>query len=101
VSNKSNQLVNVLQCPSGSQEAGKYFIVGWTNAGNEFFGQWIELRSRGAMPVSASIDTSTGTSSGMNPPSTNHLDASGFQLYTSSTAANNNLGFGGNWTVQF
>jgi hypothetical protein len=96
-----NQLVNVLQCPSGSQEAGQYFIVDWANSSNEFFGQWISTRSRGSTPVSVSVDTSLGLSGNANPPSTNHLGSSGFQLYTSSTSASNNIGFGGNWTVQY
>ncbi len=96
-----NQFTNVLQRSSGQTEVGKYFIVIWSNAANDFGGEWIPTLSRGVTPVSASIDTSTSLDSNLNAPSTGHLDASGFQIFTSSKAASANMGFGGNWTVQF
>ena len=96
-----NQLVNVLQRPSGSTETGQYFLAGWTNAASQVVSVWISSLSRNATPVSVMIDTTLGKTSGLNAPGTSNLSANGFQAFCLSSAAANNQSCGGAYTIQY
>ena len=96
-----NQLIYVLQRPSGQTEVGSYFLTGVGTSGITGLGGWVPSQSRNATPVSVTIDTSLQSPTNCNTPNTFHLGQNGFQLatqYTSSTSAAN---VGGNYTIQY
>lgn len=97
-----NQMVNVLQQPSGGSESGKWFIEsggyqnGWTCA------IYMPTLSRGSVPVSVSIDTADQSpTQSAGSPSTQNLTASGFQIIYSVSTLTNTSRCGGNWTVNY
>ena len=101
-----NQLVNVLQQPSGGQEKGKYFIANQVNITNGVIGQYMPTLSRNTAPVvsSCSIDESDQThTGGMGAtPVLGQVTANGFQVYTlTSTSGSTNARAGGNYTMQY
>lgn len=88
--------------PSGGAEGGKYFVSGWSNASGDLLQAYIPSQSRNATPVSVSIDTVDQSATNVNAPSTGHLTASGFQVYTTSTSAQaSNLQVGGGYTISY
>lgn len=99
--NDINQLVNVLQQPSGGQEKGSYFLHGWGGASGDTLAGWFPSLSRGTTPVSVSIDTSIQVASNVNAPATANLNATGFQVFTGTTGATTNAQVGGNSTIQY
>ena len=99
-----NQVVNVLQVPSGGTEAGQYFLAGPVYTSAAVVALFMPSRSRGATPVSVAVDTSllspTGGMSGT--PSTNGLGTAGFQIFSlSTTGPNPNARCAGAWTIQY
>ena len=96
-----NQLVNVLQRAGGQTETGGYYLNGWSGASGDNISAWIGSLSRGATPVSVSIDTSTQSPVNCNSPTTEKLDANGFHALTSSTVATVSAYCGGHYTIQY
>jgi len=97
-----NQLVNVLQRAAGQTEVGHYVLAGADYAANAFVSMYMPSLSRGATPVSVSIDTADIVpSGGMGTPSTGVLTAGGFQIFNAPVAANLNPRAGGNYTIQY
>jgi hypothetical protein len=96
-----NQLVNVLQQPSGGQEKGYYYLNGWGTASGDVFGYGVPLESRNATPVSVSVDTSVQAATNVVAPATNALTSSGFHVFTNTTGVNANGYVGGIYTVQY
>lgn len=96
-----DQLVNVLQEPSGNTETGGYFIsfAAYVNSGVS--GTWINSLSRNSVPVSVSVNTSVNSPSNCASPSTDHVTANGFHVYTFSTGINASCNVGGVYTLQF
>lgn len=96
------QIVNVLQQPSGGQEARKYILEGNCYVANGYISNYVTSLSRGSTPVSVSIDQADITkSSFMNAPQTAHLTSGGFQCYAQFTSANADGVVAGNYTIQF
>lgn len=96
-----NQVVNVLQKPSGATEVGKYYWTFWAAANGDTSGVYMQTQSRNATPVSVAIDHADSFPSGVNAPTWSNLTAFGFEVYASVNAAGVNYGIGGNWTVQY
>ena len=97
-----NQVVNVLQQPSGGQEKGKYWLAGGSYAVNAVISTYMPSLSRNTVPVSVSADTADFSPTSCNAPTTDHLSANGFHVWTNSTAiTTNNLNVAGNWTIQY
>lgn len=97
-----NQLVQVLQRSAGQTETGKYVLAwaGYTNGATGSLYQ--DSLSRVSTPVSVTIDTADVSPGGSaNSPSTGHLTAGGFQVFSSTTAASVNAFEGGNYTIQY
>jgi hypothetical protein len=99
--NDINQVINVLQQPSGGQEKGGYYLDSWSNAASDEVGYWINSLSKNVTPVSVSLDTSIDTTTFCNAPSTNHLNTYGFHVYTISNAAALKFYVGGIYTLQY
>jgi hypothetical protein len=97
-----NQLVNVLQQPSGGQEKGKYALGGnWAGTGSGFFSTYVPSLSRNTSPVSVAIDTADQAPiGGAVAPGTDRLSSSGFHVYSSMTNGNNGS-MAGNYTIQY
>lgn len=93
--------MNVLQRPAGGQEAGKYICIGSGYATNAVVSCCIVSISRGATPVSVSVDTVDTAPTGVGSPSTGHLTSSGFQVFAAATGAGTNIGCAGNYTIQY
>lgn len=86
--------------PSGGTETGVYYLEGWGNAVGDQLGNWCPSQSRGATPVSVSIDV-TINQVHTNSPSTSNLGTSGFRVAaTTSQAATQNVA-AGNFTIQY
>lgn len=97
-----NQLVQVLQRPSGQQETGKYYLTGNASSPSQSVGAYVGSLSRGSTPGgSVSIDTSDQAPSNCASPSTSNLTSNGFRVYTTSTTAANTVTCGGNYTISF
>jgi len=97
-----NQVVNVLQRASGQTEVGKYMLEGNFYVSGAFVSVYIPSLSRGATPVSLVIDTADNApSANLNAPSTDHLTASGFHVFSTSTAISANQFCAGNYTIQY
>lgn len=97
-----NQVVNVLQKPAGATEVGKYYWTFFATANGQVSGTYCATQSRNATPISVSIDHADGfPGSGVNAPVTSNLTAFGFEVFATATAAANNDGIGGNFTVQY
>ena len=87
--------------PAGATEKGAYYIDSWSGASGDEGGNWAMAQSRGATPVSVSIDTSISGPTTCNSPSTNLQDQYGFHVFTSSTAAAVKFFVGGVFTIQY
>lgn len=95
-----NQLVNVLQAPSGATETGKYFAQGGTNASGWVVAVWVQSQSRTSVPVSVTFDTSTALV-GLSGASTSQLGSTGFLVGAGGTGVSNTARMGGNYTIQY
>lgn len=96
-----NQLVNVLQRPSGQTETGKYHLL-WSAYTTNAQGQvWIQSQSRNATPVSVTVDSADQSPTNSGSPFTSVLNSSGFQLYGTSTTTAVACNIGGNYTIQY
>ena len=96
-----NQVINVLQRAAGQTETGSYFLHGWGGASGDTIAAWVPSESRGATPVSVSIDTSIQAASSVNAPATANLNANGFQVFTGTSAATTSGQVGGAYTIQY
>jgi len=96
-----NQLVNVLQRPSGQTETGKYYMAGFATTSSQTLNCYIPSQSRTSTPVSVTIDTADLSPTGINTPTTAHLTSSGFNVGATSTGSGSNIGAGGNYTIQY
>lgn len=100
--NDLNQVINVLQAPSGAQENGTYFLTGTGTSGITGLGAWVPSLSRTSTPASVSINTSIQAPVNCNSPSTNNLSSNGFHVATAySTASNVAANVAGNFTIQY
>ena len=97
-----NQLVNMMQAPSGAQEKAKYWLGGNGYATNAVISYYVRTTSQGATPVSVSIDTTDQAPTGsLFSPNAVHLTAYGFQIYANTSAATGNAYCAGGYTVQY
>lgn len=97
-----DQLVYVLQRPSGQQETGKYFLTDHATTSSQAFGEYVNSLSRGSTPGgSVSIDTADQTPSNCASPTADHLTANGFRVYSTSTGAANTVVVGGSYTISY
>lgn len=98
-----NQIINVLQQPTGGTETGKYVLGGSPYTSNAVISTNINTLSRNATPVSVSIDTSAqAPAGGMGTVSTGFLTSSGLQIYClNATGPSTNARASGNFTVQY
>lgn len=100
--NDLNQVINILQQPSGGQEKGRYWLAGWANAANNIISFYVCSQSRNSTPVSASIDTADqAPTAGLGTPTAVHLTNGGFQVSDQATGATAGSFCGGNYTIQF
>lgn len=96
-----NQVINVLQEPSGSSEVGQYWLAGSSYAANALISQWIQSQSRTSTPVSVSIDESIQAPSNCGTPSVSNLKSSGFQLYAFGSGVFTSANVAGVYTIKF
>ena len=96
-----NQLAVILERPSGSQESGKYFLVDSAYATSATIGDYVGSISRGAVPVSVTVDTSDQAPSNCNSPTTDHLTSSGFRISTTSLGQFASVQVAGGWTISY
>lgn len=97
-----NQLVNVLQRASGQTEVGKYKVAGNGYTTNAAISCYVPSLSRGATPVSVTIDTANDAPTGnLGSPSTFNLTSSGFLVAATVSAASINAYCSGNYTIQY
>ncbi len=97
-----NQIIDVLQQPSGGQETGQYYLQGGAGGSGWTVSNWIVSLSRNATPASVSINTSTQSpAANAGTPSTPILYTSGFQVTFLTTGSTNTARAGGGWTIQF
>lgn len=89
VSNKLsdlNQLVIILSRPNGTQESGKYWLIGGSYTNGAYLGSYTGSISRGSVPASGvAIGTTDQSPSNCNAPTADNLTANGFRVYTTST----------------
>jgi hypothetical protein len=98
-----NQLVNVLQEPSGGLEKGRYRLAGGVYATNAVLSHWVNTLSRNSVPVSLTIDTADATPNTLNAPAAplGNSNAGGFLIYATATAAGTNAFAAGNWQANY
>ena len=97
-----NQLVNVLQVPSGGTETGGYFLTFAAYANNAVGGTWINSESRGVVPVSVSVNTSVQSANNTGAPQTDHVTAIGFHVYAfANNGVQTSCNVGGVYTLNF
>lgn len=97
-----NQLVNVLQEPSGGTESGSFFVAGPITGNGYVISSYLQLRSRVSSPISISTTVTSNSGGAAASITPNHLDSNGFQLYTlNTTATSGNGNVGGTYVVQF
>ncbi len=96
-----NNIEGVFVQPSGGSESGSYYITAWASTNNQSVGNWVLSLSRGATPVSVSLDTTLQSPSFCSSPSTDHLNANGFHVYTQSSGAASAVNVGGTWTINY
>lgn len=90
--------------PSGGQETGHYWLAGPVYTSGAVISLYMPSQSRGATPVSASIDTTQQAPTGgmTAAPSTFNLTSDGFQISTTSTTGpNTNARAAGGYTIQY
>ena len=96
-----DQLVNVLQEQSGATETGGDFLTFAAYANSAVNGTWINSLSRVSVPVSVSINTAVNSPSNCTSPSTDHVTANGFHIYSFSSGTFTSCNVGGVYTLQF
>lgn len=95
-----NQIVNVLQQPSGGTETGRYFLLVTATAAGQYSIAYIRTTSQISVPVSVTIDQAVVAATNCSAPAADALTSFGFRIYTTSTAS----GFyqvAGNTTVHY
>jgi hypothetical protein len=96
-----NQLVNVLEQPSGGQELGHYKIQGSSYSSSAYISANLVTLSRNATPVSLGVTTVDQVPSNIASPSTGHLTAGGGQIYGQATTSAQACGVAGTYTMQY
>lgn len=96
-----NQVINVLEQPSGGQELGHYKIQGSAYNASAFISCNLITLSRNATPVSLTVDTSDQAPSNMASPSTGHLTQGGAQIFGQATGINVACAAAGKTTMQY
>jgi hypothetical protein len=97
-----NQVINVLQQPSGGQEKGTYWLGGNGYTTNAYIQQSISSLSRVSTPVSVSIDTAIQAPIGnLTNILAGTINSGGFHVYGQVSSASSNAYCGGNYTLQF
>jgi hypothetical protein len=97
-----NQLVNVLQVPSGGTESGGYFLTFAAYVNAAVGGTWINSESRGSVPVSVAVNTSMNSPSNCGSPSTDHVTLNGFHVYAfANNGVQPSCNVGGVYTLQY
>lgn len=99
--NDLNQLVNVLQQPSGGQEKGKYWIESNAEASGSYGSYYYSSLSRTSTPISVSIDEADQAHSSCNAATASNLSAFGVKINTTSTVQTFHFLVAGNITIQF
>src|SRR5215469_9580915 len=99
--NDINQLAVILQRPSGQQESGKYYIVDSAYTAGATIGDFVASISRGAVPISVSVDTTDQAPLNCGAPITDHLTSNGFRVYTTSTAQATQATVAGGYTISY
>jgi hypothetical protein len=96
-----NQIINVLQQPSGGQELGSFYLemAAWTD--NALCSMYVFSRSRNATPISVSLTVASRTGIRVTSPATNFLTHSGFQLFANSAGAQGNATANGTYTINY
>jgi hypothetical protein len=96
-----DQLVDVLQRSSGQTETGKYVISMAIYTSNGSCSWYYPSLSRGATPVSVSVDHADIGFSQCSSVNATNLTANGFEIYLGSTTSGSNGGCGGNVTISY
>jgi hypothetical protein len=99
-----NQCVNVLFQPSGGSETGKYWLgfASYTGAGGGAVGSlYMPSRSRGASPVSLTLDETDQAHNNCGAIQNDHLTANGFHAYSFGSGVFTSCNVGGNYTINF
>jgi len=96
-----NQIINVLQRPSGQSETGNYYIQGSSYASGARIAMYMRSTSQGATPASVSIDTTIVSPSNMGTPTTDQLTQYGFHIFGSSNAVNVDAKAAGAFTINY
>jgi hypothetical protein len=101
--NDINQLVNVLQVPSGGSEVWQYFLAGLSYVTNDVISNWITTRNHGTAPSSVTLDHTIQTSVGFNSFQAGNIQGNGFQAYggADGTAPYYDCRVAGNYTAAF
>jgi len=86
--------------PSGNTAKEPYYITANGSSGASI-GCWCASQSRGAVPVSVSLDTSFQSPSNCNSPSTDHLSQYGVHIFTTTTGTVLSANVGGLATFQY
>ena len=96
-----NQVVNVLQQPSGGQEIKHYYCGGnsYTTSGRASC--YVKSLSRNSVPVSVSLDQSDQGYIAASSLATDTLTQGGFHIWIQATGAAGNVSTGGVYTLQF
>lgn len=98
-----NQTVNVLKQPASGTESGRYVVAGNCYASGAYISVYYPSLSRVSTPVSVTLGTVNDPSPTTNlaAPSTDHLTASGCQIFAGSSASILNASAGGSITIQY
>lgn len=99
--NDLNQVINILQQPSGGQEKGKYWIESNGEASGSYGIDYYNSLNRNAVPVGVSIDEADAGHNTCNAASSANLTAFGVKITTTSTAQTIHFFVAGNITLQF
>ena len=99
--NDIDQIINVLQQPSGGQEKRKYHLAGNSYANLGWVSLYVRSLSSNSTPVSVSIDTADTAPTNIGTPAALQQTASGFQVHGQTSAAQVSCNAGGNYTLQY
>ncbi len=91
----------VLCQPSGGTELDGWYLSGSGYASGAYLGDWVNLTSHGATPLSTTHTTSTGPSGSLSAATFGTPNAQGVLVYASFSGASLNGYAGGTVTFQF
>jgi len=97
----ANQLINILQQPSGGQEIGKYQCQGNSYISGGFISYFAQSLSRVSVPVSATLDTTDQAPTNVNTPTTPGFTSGGFRIHETTTGITASGKAGGGYVLQY